>query len=81
MKYLEVCCDQFREAFEKADIFTIMENYPFEPSLEIEPTVFAMSDGGHGGFAQLNYCPFCGRQFRVAEIFDTFKIQNTKDLP
>lgn len=48
-------------------LFEIRDFVPFDPSKKHSPTIYVLSEGGHGGYATLQFCPFCGKQFPVKQ--------------
>jgi hypothetical protein len=44
------CCDTFESEIQDGNMLWV----------DLPSTVHMISDGGHGGQIQINYCPFCG---------------------
>lgn len=58
------CCDEMAECLsERNGVFQLLCNVPFCANRPTPPTVYACSDGGHGGMVEIRFCPFCGTQF------------------
>ena len=68
---IKPCCEKLSIAI-KDELIGCTECYPFSDE-KIEPTVFIFSDGGHGGYYPISFCPFCGQQLleptQVSDIF------------
>lgn len=61
-----VCCDTMKDMLHDDDMITALDNVPFR--LELNPngiTVYISSDGGHGGMAPIQFCPFCGTKIEI----------------
>lgn len=60
-----VCCEQMNDRVHESDVFEVMHAIPFKPEQKIEPTLYLFSDGGHGGFFAIRFCPFCGTEVKI----------------
>lgn len=56
---LKVCCRPLRQELRKGQCLTILTNEPFTTN-KITPALYILSYGGHAGFVQVLFCPFCG---------------------
>lgn len=56
------CCGPMKQQLDEANIFDVLANVPFSTT-PAPRTIWAQSDGGHGGMVALQYCPFCGSRF------------------
>jgi hypothetical protein len=46
------------------NLISVLDQEPFS-DVCIEPTAYVFSDGGHGGCAEITFCPFCGKKMVV----------------
>lgn len=53
-------------------LICLLENEPFSHK-PTPPTVYIQSDGGHGGMAKINFCPFCGKKIEIGPETDVVK--------
>ena len=54
------CCERMTAQFDDANG---MFCYAVDPNGVQAPAVYVLSDGGHGGMEEIQFCPFCGVKF------------------
>lgn len=60
--YTIECCKKLKKLVKEDYMFSIMSHVPFDAENKHAPTLYILSDGGHGGCEKANYCPFCGQE-------------------
>lgn len=60
--YPRPCCGTMKHQLDEDNLFSVLVNEPFETT-PTPPTIYALSDGGHGGMVPIQFCPFCGTRF------------------
>ena len=69
MNYTIVCCEKMTERLAEDELICVLDSIPFTNSrTKSEPTCYLQSDGGHGGMAKIDYCPFCGESIEIKEV-------------
>lgn len=63
MPSFEACCYRLVQTVEEEEIMIFQDSSPF--SNDNEGGIFIISDAGHGGWARIHYCPFCGEHIRI----------------
>lgn len=53
---LRPCCPKMAAEIVEDNVFAVVDLMR-----RGSPRVYACSDGGHGGMAEISFCPFCGR--------------------
>ena len=65
------CCGWLLQELKDEALLCLMTVKPFSfPPIPTPPTVFMMSDGGHGGMRQISFCPFCGESIDGAALLE-----------
>lgn len=59
------CCMEMNKQLDYDNMFYVMDHPPDSflwrhKDAPPAPTMYVLSDGGNGGFAAIQYCPFCG---------------------
>lgn len=55
------CCERARNL----EDIEIRKSPPFSTEIITKPKAYLVNDGGHGGWIEINFCPFCGKKIEI----------------
>lgn len=66
MNYTIDCCDKMKEELDTENLFKVLDVIPFT-KISQKPTAHIITDQGHGGIEEINFCPFCGKKITIVK--------------